>query len=253
MGRYEIKNLIGNPNVIVTEEKGSFKVIERVKDLSVTSENAQAEYFSSEMNVRRKQLICNLESSDVVLQIGEMQWMVGNVKLTTGIKGAGDYFSKTFKGALTKESGIKPEYTGTGTVVCEPTYKHIILLDLDDWDNNLVIEDGMFLASEKSVQHKIVSRSNLSSAMLGGEGLFNLSLRGKGVIALESNVPYEELVEIKLEDDVVKIDGNMAIAWSNTLNFTVEKAAKGFIGSAATGEGFVNVYRGTGTILMSPY
>lgn len=49
-----------------------------------------------------------------------------------------------------------------------------------------------------------------------------------------------------------KIDGNFAIAWSNTLNFTVERTTKTLIGSAASGEGLVNVYRGTGRILVAP-
>lgn len=44
----------------------------------------------------------------------------------------------------------------------------------------------------------------------------------------------------------------MAIAWSSSLSFTVEKAAKTLIGSGLSGEGFVNVYRGTGKILMAP-
>ena len=44
----------------------------------------------------------------------------------------------------------------------------------------------------------------------------------------------------------------MAIAWSSSLTFTVEKAANSLIGSGLSGEGFVNVYRGTGKILMAP-
>lgn len=56
----------------------------------------------------------------------------------------------------------------------------------------------------------------------------------------------------QMQNDVVKIDGNMAIAWSNSLEFTVEKTTKSLIGSAISKEGFVNVYRGTGTILMAP-
>ena len=95
-------------------------------------------------------------------------------------------------------------------------------------------------------------RSNLSSAMLGREGLFNLCLSGNGFVALESPVPREELVEIELQNDVLKIDGNFAIAWSKTLDFTVEKSTRSLIGSAISGEGFVNVYRGTGKVLMAP-
>ena len=98
----------------------------------------------------------------------------------------------------------------------------------------------------------MVARSNVSSAVLGGEGLFNLSLTGDGVLVCESYVPMEELIEIELENDTMKIDGNMAVAWSGSLDFTVEKAGKSLVGSAMSGEGFVNVYRGTGKILMAP-
>ena len=95
-------------------------------------------------------------------------------------------------------------------------------------------------------------RSNLSSALFGNEGLFNLKLSGNGVAALESFVPRNELVEITLDNDVLKVDGNFAIAWSGTLNFTVEKSAKSLIGSGLSGEGLVNVYRGTGKVLLAP-
>ena len=62
----------------------------------------------------------------------------------------------------------------------------------------------------------------------------------------------EELVEITLNNDVLKVDGNMAIAWSGSLDFTVERSGKSLIGSAASGEGLVNVYRGTGKVLLAP-
>ena len=51
---------------------------------------------------------------------------------------------------------------------------------------------------------------------------------------------------------MLKIDGNYAIAWSNSLDFTVERSGKTLIGSAASGEGLVNVYRGSGKVLMMP-
>lgn len=41
--------------------------------------------------------------------------------------------------------------------------------------------------------------------MLGKEGFFNLSLVGEGVAALESNVPYEELIEVELDNDELKL------------------------------------------------
>ena len=44
----------------------------------------------------------------------------------------------------------------------------------------------------------------------------------------------------------------MAIAGSSSLDFTVERSGKTLIGSAASGEGLVNVYRGTGKVLLAP-
>lgn len=108
---------------------------------------------------------------------------------------------------------VKPEYEGPGLVVCEPT---------------------------------------VSSAVMGGEGLFNTCLVGHGVVALECRCPEEELIEITLNNDTIRIDGNYAIAWSEDLRFTVEKSGKSLLGSAVSGEGFVNVYSGTGRVLLMP-
>ena len=137
-------------------------------------------------------------------------------------------------------------------MVLEPTYKHLILMDAAEWNGSVVLDDGLFLACDSRLQHKAVMRSNFSSAVAGGEGLFNLSLNGTGVFCIESDCPKEELVEITLKDDVLKVDGNFAIAWSNSLQFTVERSSKSLIGSAASGEGLVNVYRGTGKVLLAP-
>ena len=51
-------------------------------------------------------------------------------------------------------------------------------------------------------------------------------LSGQGIAVLESPVPQQELIQFNLQNDEVKIDGNMAIAWSGSLEFTVEKSAK---------------------------
>jgi uncharacterized protein (AIM24 family) len=249
---YKIKNFFDNDDVKVIDSLGAFSVIEYQKDLSVMPETAMLAFYASQMNVRKRQVVCDVAQSNVTVQAGAMQWTAGNVNATTGIKGVGDFFGKAMRGSVTGEGAIKPEYTGTGTLVLEPTYKHILLVDLADWNGSIVLDDGLFLACESTLKHKAVMRSNLSSAALGGEGLFNLGIQGNGIVCLESPCPREELVEITLENDVLKVDGNYAIAWSRSLDFTVERSGKSLIGSAASGEGLVNVYRGTGKVLLAP-
>ena len=243
-----------NENRKFVKTVNNFHVLEYIQDASVSPMNAQTEYFMSQMNVRRRQIVIELDKEhSAIIQAGAMQWMGGDIQATTGVKGIGDLFGKALKGAVTKETAIKPEYVGIGYLVLEPTYKYILLKDISEWGSSgMTIEDGMFLACDSHVQNKIVARKNVSSAVLGGEGFFNLSLHGTGTVALESNVPEEELIEIILEDDELKIDGNLAVCWSSDLDFTVERTTKTLVGSAVSGEGLVNVYRGTGRVLMSP-
>ncbi len=248
---FYINNLTNNDDVKTIAALGAFSVIEYQRDLSVMPANAQLAYYCNAMNVRKRQVLCDLRKGNVTLQAGAMQWSAGNVNATTGIKGVGDFLNKAVRGKVTGESAIKPEYTGNGLLVLEPTYKHILLVDVAEW-GSIVLDDGLFLACESTLNHQAIMRSNLSSAVAGGEGLFNLGLTGKGVVCLESYCPKEELVEIVLQDDVLKVDGNMAIAWSGSLEFTVERSGKSLIGSAASGEGLVNVYRGTGKVLLAP-
>lgn len=249
---YTIKNFEDNNDIKVLESSGAFTIVQYERDLSVTPQTAMEAYFSAQMNVKKRQLVCDLSKGNVTIQAGAMQWMVGDVKATTGIKGVGDLFGKAIRGKVTGESAIKPEYTGTGKLVLEPTYKYLIIMNTEEWGGSVVLEDGLFIACDSTLKHKAVMRSNISSAVAGGEGLFNLSLNGSGTFCIESNCPREELIEIVLENDEVKIDGNMAIAWSGSLEFSVERSGKSLIGSAASGEGLVNVYRGKGKVLLAP-
>lgn len=247
-----IKNLFENDDVRTIEKRENISVIEFQRDVSVNKLTAINEYFAAKMNVRRRQVLIELNNSEFITSAGAMQWLVGNIESKTDVKGVGDFLGKAIKGSVTKESAAKPKYFGTGLLALEPTYNYILIEDVGTWNNGMVLEDGMFLACDGNINSNVVMRSNISSAVLGGEGLFNLKLDGRGLAVLESPVPREELIEVELDNDQIKIDGNMAVAWSGSLNFTVEKSTRSLIGSAVAGEGFVNVYRGTGKVLMAP-
>ena len=249
---YQIKNFLENDDIRVVDHKGNVRVIEYMKDLSVNPYTCITQYYAAQMNVRKRQAVIELKNDEYTTSAGAMQWMLGHVETISDVKGVGDFLGKAIKGSVTKESAVKPKYRGNGVLVLEPTYNHLIIEDLSEWGRGMVIDDGMFLACESKVKYDVVMRSNLSSAVLGNQGLFSLRLSGEGLAILESPVPREELIEIVLENDEIKIDGNFAVAWSDTLEFTVEKSGKSLIGSAVSSEGFVNVYRGTGKILLAP-
>ena len=114
---YQISNFTDNDDVKTLSQMGPFSVIEYQRDLSVTPGSAVTAYYCSQMNVKKRQLVCDLSHAQVTIQAGAMQWMLGNVNATTGIKGVGDLFGKVVRGKATGESAIKPEYTGDGILV----------------------------------------------------------------------------------------------------------------------------------------
>ena len=178
---YQINNFTDNDDIRILDRKGPFTVIEYKRDLSVTPQTAAVAYYCNEMNVRKRQVVCDLSKGNVTTQAGAMHWMAGSCNATTGVKGVGDFFGKALRASVTNESAIKPEYSGSGTLVLEPTYRHLLLVDTAEWGGNVVLDDGLFLACESKLKHKAVMRSNLSSAALGNEGLFNLGSVGGSV------------------------------------------------------------------------
>ena len=249
-----INNFLGsNNNLNQIDSKGYFTVFEHVADRSVSKTDAQTKYFMQKMNCKLRQIVCRLDGSNSVkLRQGAMQMMIGNVTFNSGVTGVGDYIGKSIKGKVTGNGAVKPIYYGQGFLITEPTYKYLIIEDVSTW-GGVVCEDGMFLACDGNVKDRVIARSNLSSAVAGGEGLFNTELSGQGLAVFQSRFPREELYEIVLDNDILKIDGSNAICWSSSLSFTVERSGKTLAGSLVSGEGLVNVYRGTGKVLVAPF
>ena len=73
---FDVKNFIDNDDIRVINELGPFKVIEFIRDLSVTPQDAQTAYFCNEMNVRKRQVICDVSKANITLQAGAMNgWL----------------------------------------------------------------------------------------------------------------------------------------------------------------------------------
>ena len=83
-----------NDDVKTIASLGAFSVVEYQRDLSVMPQNAMNAYYCSQMNVRKKQVVCDVSKSNITTQAGAMHWMVGKVNATTGLKGVGDFLGK---------------------------------------------------------------------------------------------------------------------------------------------------------------
>lgn len=241
-----------NIKIIDSAEYGGCKVeIMEYQNLlgSMRPSNAQTMYYMEKQNIRARQPAFYLQNDTIKIEPGAMSYYMGNIEMVSGLT-VGNALGRVFSGAITGENAAQPEYKGTGMVVLEPSFKHFLVLQMEN--EEIIIDKGMFYGCQSSITVKPVMQRNVSSALLGGEGLFQISLRGTGVAVLECAVPCCEIDVIELVNDTLKVDGNFAVLRSGNLDFTVERSAKTLIGSAASGEGLVNVYKGTGSVWLAP-
>ena len=234
-----------NKNIIKTNELSyngaTFEILE-YNELSGASstESAMHIFFLNQAGLKLKQVKITLNNSSIKTEAGALYYYKGNIQSQSNIGGVGGLFKKAISGALTNESTIKPTYSGTGEIILEPSYKYYMALELSN--DSIIVDKGM-----------LCSQKNISSTVLGGEGLFQLELYGCGVVILECEVPQSEIVEYKLTNgEELKVDGNFAIARTSGVSFSVTKSDKSLIGSALNGEGLLNTFKGEGTVWLAP-
>ncbi len=211
---------------------------------------AQTMYFMNKQNIRARQVAVYLNNDSVKVEPGAMSYFRGNLEMVSGVT-AGNVLGRMFTGMATGEAVAQPEYRGTGMVVLEPSFRHFLTLELAPGEE-VVVDKGMFYAAQGSVNVSAVMQKNISAAVAGGEGVFQMSIKGPGLVVLECAVPMDEIDIIELENDTLKVDGSFAVLRTASINFTVERSAKSLLGSAVSGEGLVNVYRGTGQVWLAP-
>jgi uncharacterized protein (AIM24 family) len=151
------------------------------------------------------------------------------------------------KSLVTKENIFRPTYTGTGEVYFGPPIfgeYNTLVLNGDSW----VLDRGAYVCSDISVEVGVV-RNKLLTGLAGGEGLFQTSVSGHGTVIFQSDGPVEI---IELNNETLTVDGNFAVARQSHLDYKMTKAAKGWIASATSGEGLVNVIKGTGRVYIAP-
>lgn len=242
-----------NMRVLEEFESGGLRVevLEYEKLCGLTAPSmAQSVYFMEQQHIRARQIALYLNNEKVTVNRGAMSYFQGNLQMVSGVT-VGNALGRMLRGAVTGESLAQPEYTGTGLLVLEPSFKHFLVLELDVGER-VIVDDGMFFCAQGSVGVRAAAQRTVSSAALGGESLFQTELTGPGIIILESAVPMSEIDVIDLANDTLRVDGNFAVLRSANLDFTVERSAKTLIGSAVSGEGLVNVYRGTGQVWLAP-
>lgn len=203
---------------------------------------------------RSRQLAVHVAGGEATLEPGALQYLRGDLEMQAANAGGGSGIGGFLRGAVTAaatgEGMYKTAYRGQGVIYTEPTRQHLLLGQLED--DTLIVDDGAFVACVGNLTVGRHVNHGFANAVGSGEGRVQPKLSGSGLFALQSPVPPEEFQVLELRGDTLKVDGNLVVAYTGGLQMSVERSSRGLLGSAKTGEGFVQVYRGSGHLWLAP-
>jgi len=184
-----------------------------------------------------------LSATNVMARNGAMVAYQGDVRFEH--KGGG--LGRLLKKAATGESLRLMQATGSGELFLAHQAMLVHVLNLRD--DTLTVNGANILAFEAGIDWDITRVKGGTAGVLAG-GLFNIHLRGTGLVALVSD---GEPVRLDVGSAATFADPQAAIAWSGGVSTSLktEVQAKSLIGMGS-GESFQLGLSGQGWVLVQP-
>ena len=184
-----------------------------------------------------------LSEASIMARGGSMVAYQGDVRFEH--KGGG--VGRVLKKAATGESLRLMRCTGSGELFLanQAMLVHIVRLE----DESLTVNGQSILAFEEGIEWDLTRVQGGVAGMLAG-GLFNIALRGRGLVALTSD---GQPIRLDVGESPTFADPNAAIAWSGGVTTTLKTdvQAKSFIG-LGSGESLQLGFAGRGWVLVQP-
>jgi uncharacterized protein (AIM24 family) len=184
-----------------------------------------------------------LSETSVMARNGSMVAYQGDVRFEH--KGGG--LGRLLKKSVTGEQLRLMQATGSGEVFLANQAMLVHLLRLNE--DSLTVNGANILAFEAGIDWDVTRVKGGTAGMLAG-GLFNIHLRGTGLVALISD---GEPVRLDVSEAPTFGDPQAAIAWSGGVqtNLKTDVQAKTLIG-LGSGESFQLGFSGKGWVLVQP-
>jgi uncharacterized protein (TIGR00266 family) len=173
-----------------------------------------------------------------------------NAKLNAkGSGGLGKLVAAAARSVVSGESIFVTEVVSNvpnGEIAIAPSTPGTIV-QLDVGVNQYRLNDSTFLAMEGTVSYSMESQ-RFGKALFGGQGgFFVMSTEGQGKLLVNA---FGSIKEIQLNNaNGFAIDNGHVVAWDRNLDYDIQLQS-GLFGSVGTGEGVINVFRGTGKLLI---
>lgn len=207
-------------------------------------------YYARHNGVRLHQVKVTLNEGSFTVEQGALQYLRGRIALANTVGGMTGMAQRFLSSALTKESVFRPTYTGTGEIYLEPSFGHYAIIPMAN--QRVVLDKGIYFAGDASLKVASAAQKNVSSALFGGEGLFQTEVAGAGLLVIQCPVPLNEVHVIELQNDRLQVDGTFAFARIGDVSFSVERSAKSIVGSMTSGDGLLQTFEGTGQVWLAP-
>lgn len=201
-------------------------------------------------SIRLRQVRVVLNEGAVYAEKGSLCYVRGPVEIHSSAQGIAGLAKKFFSSKLTGEEVVKPVYRGSGEVLFEPSFNHFIIIELEN-DEEIIIDNKLFFAASDTVDISFTTAKTISGVMFGEEGVFQTKLKGNGFVVLELPVPETEITKFTLKNDTLKVDGNYSLLRSGSIEYTVERTTSTLAGTAISGEGLLQVFRGSGEVWLA--
>jgi uncharacterized protein (TIGR00266 family) len=191
-----------------------------------------------------------LENSYARVEPGALYFMKGQleIKASTG----GGLMKGLARKMLSGETFFVNEIHGTGEIYLEPSFGHFFLYHVKSDEQAIIVDKSLFYAGTSGLDISSVMQKHISSALFGGEGLFQTKIKGEGVAVLYSPVPITEIQKIQLTNEKLSVDGNFALLRSEKIDFKAEKSSKSWLSTSVSGEGLLQTFSGTGSVWIAP-
>jgi uncharacterized protein (TIGR00266 family) len=177
----------------------------------------------------------------IMAESGAMVGFSDGVSMRTHAGSAFGAIGRMFGG----ESIFRNDFTAGplgGEVLVAPSLRGD-LIELPVGPTHWKLRHGAFVASSAGVD---VATEGSLRGMFSGAGLFLLTTRGAGQLLVGS---FGALEEVHVDGEFI-VDTGHIVAWETSLDYSIGKAASGWIASFLSGEGLVCEFRGRGRLFM---
>lgn len=194
-----------------------------------------------------------LYGGGVLLEPGAIQYSVGEIQASVQQQIKGNFLTRAIASASIGESAFATRLQGYGRVRTEPGHRHFLLAESrGSAQDAMLLDDRAFYLAQDTMQLGVHTHSSMGG-LFGGNGLRQPKLTGRGIFALESPVPADEVEVIELSGgNALSVDGDMMLMYSASLKVELRPMVRGLRSAARSGEGWVYVLTGEGTVYLTP-